>query len=576
MLAKVLMIMALVTAVWCWGEENSQDSLADYRNAVQAFREKNYPSYLSEIRKAVQKIPNHPSFVYHLAKALALNGKTHEALDALDRVAKLGEGIKIEEEEAFTSIFGTPNFTKIARQFAQNRQASGSSQIAFEIPARDLIPEGIAYDPVEKVFYLSSTYRRKIVSVNSKGLVADFTKEKQDGLWGVLGMEVDVQRRHLWAVSSNVGDEMQMVETDPESVWHTALHQYDLRTGKLINKYLLTGSKKEQHGFNDLVIASNGDVFVTDSASGGVYVIPNSKRQLELLIRSGVLTFPNGIALSRDEKKLYVAHVEGVSVLDRVTGKLQSVSGDLHASLSGIDGMVLRDGDLIAIQGMHGADRIIRIHLTDDGMRIKGVKVLQQNHPLMNLPTTGVVADDSFYYIANSQLRSFDEKGKIFPEEKLQPVVILKVKVNDDSKAVAGSGTGNAAVQLLKLHEEERRAHFETNIDLLQKTAPDQFISVANGKIYRVSKSEEKEMFEQYFKDAKYLKWDDLEPPIVKVSADGTMGWVIVRLEVRRLSAQKKEEGFIYAGIMTYEKQDGKWLRVANVSTFEKEGKSIE
>jgi len=31
----------------------------------------------------------------------------------------------------------------------------------------------------------------------------------------------------------------------------------------------------------------------------------------------------------------------------------------------------------------------------------------------------------------------------------------------------------------------------------------------------------------------------------------------------------EKEEKFVYAGIMTYEKRDGRWVRVANVSTAE-------
>lgn len=48
---------------------------------------------------------------------------------------------------------------------------------------------------------------------------------------------------------------------------------------------------------------------------------------------------------------------------------------------------------------------------------------------------------------------------------------------------------------------------------------------------------------------------------------------MITRLRVRRTqkdaSGAPQEARFVYAGIMTYEKRDGRWLRVANVSTFE-------
>jgi len=42
-----------------------------------------------------------------------------------------------------------------------------------------------------------------------------------------------------------------------------------------------------------------------------------------------------------------------------------------------------------------------------------------------------------------------------------------------------------------------------------------------------------------------------------------------VRRVQQNPSGAAVEEKFIYAGISTYEKRDGKWLQVANVSTFE-------
>lgn len=48
---------------------------------------------------------------------------------------------------------------------------------------------------------------------------------------------------------------------------------------------------------------------------------------------------------------------------------------------------------------------------------------------------------------------------------------------------------------------------------------------------------------------------------------------MITRYKVRRVQktadGADKEEKFVYAGIMTYEKRDGRWMRVANVSTVE-------
>jgi hypothetical protein len=55
--------------------------------------------------------------------------------------------------------------------------------------------------------------------------------------------------------------------------------------------------------------------------------------------------------------------------------------------------------------------------------------VLVANHPQFNIPTTGTIAGDWFYFIANSQLLNF-EKGKIIDPSKLEEVLIMRVKLN--------------------------------------------------------------------------------------------------------------------------------------------------
>ena len=71
---------------------------------------------------------------------------------------------------------------------------------------------------------------------------------------------------------------------------------------------------------------------------------------------------------------------------------------------------------------------------------------------------------------------------------------------------------------------------------------------------------------------AEYSRYEDLMVPHAEVSADGTMGWVVSRLAVERSEPDpaggRRDRAFTYAGIMTYEKVGGKWIKVANVSTF--------
>ena len=75
-----------------------------------------------------------------------------------------------------------------------------------------------------------------------------------------------------------------------------------------------------------------------------------------------------------------------------------------------------------------------------------------------------------------------------------------------------------------------------------------------------------------YLQQTRFSKYADKVPPIVKVSSDGSLGWVIVQVEAR--GEQTTSTGavesleFVSAWIELYEKRNGRWVRVGNVSNF--------
>ncbi len=127
---------------------------------------------------------------------------------------------------------------------------------------------------------------------------------------------------------------------------------------------------------------------------------------------------------------------------------------------------------------------------------------------------------------------------------------------------------------LLAIHAQDRRAHMTTDAQLIMAHAADEFIYVGEGAITRMTRGQVASDFAEMFAGATYQEWDDLEPPIVRISSDASMAWMIVRTRVRRTHrdehGQEQRRQFIYAGIMTYEKRAGIWVRIANVSTFER------
>jgi hypothetical protein len=125
--------------------------------------------------------------------------------------------------------------------------------------------------------------------------------------------------------------------------------------------------------------------------------------------------------------------------------------------------------------------------------------------------------------------------------------------------------------ELLRLHEEVLRAHRESNVDLLLADEPDDYVVANRGEITKPDRKARREMLGPYLKSTKFTTYRDKVPPIVEVSADGSLGWVIVQVEARgEQTASRGVEPieFVSAWIELYQKRDGRWLRVGNVSNF--------
>ena len=126
--------------------------------------------------------------------------------------------------------------------------------------------------------------------------------------------------------------------------------------------------------------------------------------------------------------------------------------------------------------------------------------------------------------------------------------------------------------EILRLHELDRAAHLsDSAADLVSRLAPE-LISVTEGKIIRQSREENRKLFEEYFRGSKHTAWDDLEPPVIRVSPDGQMAWAIYRVHSRyeqTKDGKKEISEFVAAWMSAYEKRDGKWEMTAVASTFE-------
>jgi len=420
-------LVAISVAAYAAENDDPPKTARYYRQqAAAAYKAKDYTAAIESFKKAAEIIPDHPTVIYNLACMYALAGKKSEALSELSKVAEMGVIVPAEKDNDLDSIKDTPEFKLILKRFETSKAPVINSSAGFTIHEKGLITEGLAYDPAEETFYVSSVHKRKILSVNKAGEVNTFASE-QDGLFSVLGMAVDAKRRHLWVTSTAFP---QMVNFKKEEDGTSAVLKFDLRTKKLLKKYVLTNAGKK-HALGDLTVQSNGDVFTTDSLSPAVYVIHPQKDEIELFLEDPGFGSPQGLAFSNDEQHLFMAdYSTGLFDIDVKTKHVAHLAPLAGATLLGIDGLYFYKDSLIGVQNGVTPQRVVRVALSQDLKRAARLEVIEANNPVFLEPTLGVIVKDTFYFIANSQWPLVDENGKLAAEDKLQEPVVLKIKLD--------------------------------------------------------------------------------------------------------------------------------------------------
>jgi sugar lactone lactonase YvrE len=218
------------------------------------------------------------------------------------------------------------------------------------------IPESAAYDPGTDAFYVSNfdgynpsqgAGRQAISKVTVQGQVA--APQWVTGLNNPTGLAV--WKGRLFAVERG------------------GLVEIDIAAGKIVNRTPLKGAVMP----NDVAVADNGDLYVSDSAGNAIYRVVGG--QAEAWLKDPAIAAPNGIHILGG--KLIVG-TNGDGCLKSVDLATKGISTLANLGQGTIDGIASdRDGNLLV---SHNDGRLFR--LSADG---RATKILDTTSQRMNL-----------------------------------------------------------------------------------------------------------------------------------------------------------------------------------------------
>ena len=144
---------------------NAQESakIAEaFRKANKAFEKEDYKAGAESLLTAYAINPEDDLIINLMAEAYAMVGDRSALLMWLRRLLTVSPCFFHFPENA-ASVLSSKEYRDLALAAKAKQTRRHGSELAFMLSETDLIPEGIAYDPLDKVFFLSSLHKRKIV-----------------------------------------------------------------------------------------------------------------------------------------------------------------------------------------------------------------------------------------------------------------------------------------------------------------------------------------------------------------------------------------------------------------------------
>jgi ketosteroid isomerase-like protein len=128
--------------------------------------------------------------------------------------------------------------------------------------------------------------------------------------------------------------------------------------------------------------------------------------------------------------------------------------------------------------------------------------------------------------------------------------------------------------QLLQLHAAQQDAHLEENAAKFVEQFDEKMVMVNRGKISANGIEHAKTRIQEYFNAVEFKRWEDVSPPQIEFSKDGTMAYMVVDKSVvltcENANKEIVEESTHFAWVSIFKKQaNGQWKIVCNVSTNE-------
>jgi sugar lactone lactonase YvrE len=295
----------------------------------------------------------------------------------------------------------------------------------LEFEATDSYPEGIAYDPSGKAYYVSSMRTGAIGKVDLNGKYSVFFAE--EGLKSSYGLKIHPDGKQLIACISDANySKLTSPDTRKKMI---RLISIDLATGKKLQDVDLESLVPGKHFGNDIAFDKDQNIYMTDSYANVVYKISTDWKpsvfakhkmfETEGFGLNGIVVHPDGFLLvdNSNTGRIYKVDLKDPSKVSKVR---------IDQYFLGADGMILREDNTLVVVVNGGNNKIFRLKTKDnwDSAILSGTTLAVDR---FTYPATATLRDNDVWIMnakTNELMDSTSIPSKRFAIQKavLKPV----------------------------------------------------------------------------------------------------------------------------------------------------------
>ena len=399
-----------------------------FQQAGQAYEADRVDDWVAATEQLHELRPYNQDFMTHLVRGYARQENLSKAFEMMLHMQQQGLAQDWSAFDELEPLRPHRLYGHLTELMTEAGQPFGEFEVHATLPDDLAMPEAIAYDAEAGRVFVGSIRDGSIrYSRDGEDWTLFAESDSVDGLHAVFDLVVDQERGHLWAATAMVGH---FEGFDEAMAGQTGVLKFDLESGERLAAMSVPASGM-QHLLGSLALAADGTLFAADTNNPVLFRLPPGGEALELFFGNQNFSSLRGLALSADDRLLYMSDYEqGIFVL-ATDGSNQGWKLAVPENLNegGIDGLYWWDDHLIAIQNGISPQRVLRLQLGPDGLGVTGIAPVLAALETFDTPTFGAMEGSRLLLFSGSHWGHVDGRGHPRGDE-LPAVEILATDVD--------------------------------------------------------------------------------------------------------------------------------------------------